>query len=136
MPTEAQWEKAARGPEGYEWSFGNVWDITKANSGSGKDGYKSTAPVTAFQANSYGLYNMSGNVWEWVRDVYQRGYYTTKKGKEDNPVNVNDQAEGRRVLRGGSLYSPNSLFLRASNRNMDSPGYWNDFIGFRCARTL
>lgn len=135
LPTEAQWEKAARGPEGYEWSFGNIWDETKANSGaSEKDGY-GTAPVTAYQANSYGLYNMSGNVLEWLQDAYQAGFYKTTKGKEANPVN--NQAEGKnRVQRGGSWYDYIARSFRASHRFRFYPNDGSNFIGFRCARTL
>lgn len=135
LPTETQWEKAARGPEGYEWSFGNVWDGTKANSDSKKDGYEETAPVKHYQPNSYGLYNMSGNVWEWVQDAYQADFYTSSKGQEANPVNNPAEVEYR-VLRGGSWGNDNAQYLRSSNRFRNNPYDWNYFIGFRCARTL
>ena len=132
LPTEAQWEKAARGPEGYEWSFGNIWDKTKANSNE-KDDYERTAPVEHYQANSYGLKNMSGNVWEWVQDVYGKDFYISDKGGTDNPIN--DEEEGSRILRGGSWdFDPQDL--RASNRDWYDPFNGNSFIGFRCARTL
>ena len=136
LPTEAQWEKAARGPEGYEWLFGNDWDKSKVNSGSG-DNYQKAAPVDTneFQANTYGLHHMSGNVREWVQDIYQAGFYTTTKGKEANPVNNTEEAEYR-VLRGGSWSDNIAQFLRASVRYVYYPYNWDILIGFRCARTL
>ena len=133
LPSEAQWEKAARGPEGYEWSFGNDWDETKANSSGKEDGYSLTAPVTAFKVNSYGLYNMSGNVWEWVQDVYQKSFYTSVKGGVANPVN--NQTEGEHVLRGGP-WNFGPQYLRASDRFSYNPNRGSYIIGFRCARTL
>lgn len=136
LPTEAQWEKAARGLEGYEWSFGNDWDETKTNSyRSEKDGYAETAPVTAYQVNSYGLYNMSGNVWEWVQDAYQADFYTSSTGQEANPVN-NSAGGMSRVLRGGSWVNDYARYLRASYRNWFNPYSRSNDIGFRCARTL
>jgi len=135
LPTEAQWEKAARGTEGYEWSFGNDWDETKANSRSEKDGYDEAAPVTAYQANSFGLYNMSGNVWELVQDFYQNDFYTSAKGQEANPVN--NQTEGwHRVVRGGSWIDYLEVVLSASYRFRIYPFNRDIYIGFRCARTL
>jgi len=135
LPTEAQWEKAARGPEGYEWSFGNDWDESKVNSNRA-DNYQKTAPIDteAFPANTYGLHHMSGNVWEWVRDVYQDDFYTSSKGLEANPVN--DQVEGSKVMRGGSWYNFDALNFRASHRYRSYPDFSYFIIGFRCARTL
>jgi len=133
LPTEAQWEKAARGPEGYEWSFGNDWDETKANSRGKVDGHEKTAPVTSYQENSYGIYNMSGNVWEWVQDVYKKDFYGSTEGVVTNPVN--DESEGLHVLRGGSwIYDPEDL--RSSDRDRGYPGVGVNDFGFRCARTL
>ncbi len=79
LPTENEWEKAARGPEGYQYSFGNdagdaglkANSDAKDNDGKPIDGFEDTAPVTRFQPNSYGLHNMSGNVWEWVASLFQ-----------------------------------------------------------------
>jgi iron(II)-dependent oxidoreductase len=133
LPSEAQWEKAARGPEGYEWSFGNEWDETKANSSGKEDGYTRAAPVTAFKVNSYDLYNMSGNVREWVQDEYRKDFYLSAKGVADNPIN--DEEKSRRVLRGGS-WNFYPQYLRASNRSGNDPDLRDYNIGFRCARTL
>jgi len=134
LPTEAQWEKAARGPEGYKWSFGNKWNASQANaSGTKDDGYEYTAPVASFEANGYSLFDMSGNVLEWVQDWYDSDFYTQEKVAV-NPVN---ETKGDwRVVRGGSWFNdPGDL--RASNRSWADPSgrFRFDDVGFRCART-
>ena len=136
LPTEAEWEKAGRGPEGYERSFGNHEEnlASKANSYLGEDGFEKTAPVIweKYGANGYGLYHMSGNVWEWVQDGYDDEFYT-KPGAKLNPL-YNEPTE-LKVIRGGSWnYNPQSL--RASFRYRDYAWSGDNDIGFRCARTL
>lgn len=130
LPTEAEWEKAARGPEGYEFSFGNdrgdtglkVNSNTKDNDGKPIDGFENTAPVTSFLPNGYGLYNMSGNVWEWVDDWYQPDY--------------SGIAGSVKIVRGGS-WDDYPVDLRVSDRSRwDNPKYTSNYVGFRCARTL
>jgi formylglycine-generating enzyme required for sulfatase activity len=82
LPTEAQWEYAARGGmQNQEYTWGNEYSAEKANTWQGifpffntqKDGYIGTAPVESFSTNGYGLYDMAGNVWEWTQDCYQVG---------------------------------------------------------------
>ena len=128
--TEAEWEYAARGgklSQGYVYAGSNHVDEVgwyRKNSSS------TTQPVGQKKANELGLYDMSGNVWEWCSDWYSNEYY--KNSPEMNPQGPKSGI--RRVVRGGSWYSyPASL--RVSNRDDDHPDRGNGIIGFRLART-
>jgi formylglycine-generating enzyme required for sulfatase activity len=135
LPTEAEWEYAARGPKTDDHPNGCRFGSASCNTISVSDAvYKENYPPEAifphaFEPNGYGLYHMAGGVWEWVSDWY--GDYP-----EQGPGEVDMNPEGpqgrKKVLRGGSWYSDFPVSLRAGNRGSDFPGYRSSFIGFRC----
>lgn len=128
LPTEAEWEYACRsGGKDQTYCGGNNLSALGwyyENSGS------KTHPVGQKQANELGLYDMSGNVWEWVQDWYSEHYY--KNSPAQNPAGPSGGSD--RVLRGGS-WDYNARRCRAAIRFDVSPGYRNFDLGFRLART-
>jgi serine/threonine-protein kinase len=128
LPTEAQWERAARGQEGrrFPWPHGEP-DANRANYRD--TGIGAPTPVGLFPlgATPDGICDMAGNVWEWVSDWYA----AYPKRKQRNPTGPEKGSD--KVLRGGS-WSNYALNLRAAYRVRYVPDYWYYNIGFRCAR--
>jgi formylglycine-generating enzyme required for sulfatase activity len=136
LPTEAQWEYAARAGTSSAFSFGDTITTKQANfngnytyNGSAKGRYlKKTTPVGSYPENNYHLNDMQGNVWEWTCSAYDKNY----GGSENNCAKDNDKRS--RVLRGGS-WSNLPRFVRSAYRYYSHATYRNYTVGFRLSRT-
>jgi len=158
LPTEAEWEFAARGGlEGKAYVWGdepfseekpqcNIWQGEFPYHNTLKDGFERTAPVKSFPPNGYGLYDMAGNAWEWCADWYDRELYRRREGKgtvvnptgPDHTIDATQPFMPQRVQRGGSFLCNDSYCsrYRPSARHGCSPDTGMSHVGFRCAKSF
>ncbi len=151
LPTEAEWEFAARGglagkkfiwgdemkPDG-KWVM-NIWQGDFPVSNDAADGFPALAPVKSYPPNGYGLYDMAGNVWEWTTDWYDSNYYATSpeyNPKGPVPSASNHQGAASKLIRGGSWLC-NDCYCegyRPSARQFTTPDTASNHLGFRCVK--
>jgi formylglycine-generating enzyme required for sulfatase activity len=159
LPTEAEWEFAARGGlTGKPFVWGDTFRPNNKNmantfqghfpdKNTGDDGFKATSPVTSFPPNGYGLYDMAGNVWQWTSDWYRPDYYrqlaaTGEVARNpvgpDNSFDPEERGVSKRVMRGGSYLCTDQYCSRymVGTRGKGEASTGTNHLGFRCVKPV
>ena len=131
LPTEAEWEKAAKGERDWKWPWGNTFQEGLANTLGESDRYQYSASPGQYELgrSPYGLYDMAGNVAEWVQDIYDPNYYEIGPFRDPK----GPEAGKHRVYRGGS-WNDSSANVRTAKRFAAAPHQASAVIGLRCAK--